>query len=37
VDLTTASSFILRFREGKVSRPFYADLLSGDLEDATKA
>jgi hypothetical protein len=37
VDLTTASSFIMCFREGKVSRPFYADLLSGSLEVATRA
>jgi hypothetical protein len=27
----------MRFREGKVSTPFYADLLSGGLEDAARA
>jgi hypothetical protein len=37
VDLTTASSFIMCFREGKVSRPFYVDLLSGSLKVATRA
>ncbi len=37
VDLTTASSFIMCFREGKVSRPFYADLLRGSLEVAARA
>jgi hypothetical protein len=36
-DLTTASSFIMYFREGKVSRPFYADLLISSLEVAIKA
>jgi hypothetical protein len=37
VDLTTASSFIMFFREGKVPRPFYADLLRGSLEVAARA
>ncbi len=37
VDLTTASGFIMCFRDGKVSRPFYADLLSGSLEVAARA
>ncbi len=37
VDLATASSFIMGCREGKVSTPFYADLLRGSLEVAARA
>jgi hypothetical protein len=35
-NLATATSFIKRSREGKISRPFHEDLHGGDLEDAAR-